>query len=214
MRKRQTLKYSCDREILAKIRAKCGKCWDLLKNSTVPTIGKRQATCVRARADTRYWCLTTYAGEPLLFPRESAYVAATKKRSGRDCGERAVRESVFFSDFLQLFLAPLFFLLAPSFIRSLARSFRSLVWFCLPPTSKPNSPLLSRPLFPTRKRSLRCFVSEGETVVTNFAPQPSLDFNSRSRKHNSRYQREFSANPLHKNLLQDFLLTRLIFFYI
>lgn len=35
------------------------------------------------------------------------------------------------------------------------------------------APLLSRPLFPTRKRSLRRFVSEGEAVVTNFAPPPS-----------------------------------------
>jgi len=35
------------------------------------------------------------------------------------------------------------------------------------------TPLLSCPLFPTRKRSLRRFVSEGEAVVTNFTPPPS-----------------------------------------
>lgn len=71
-----------------------------------------------------------------------------------------------------------------SFFRSRARSGFSLLETEASLLSF--TPLLSRPLFPTRKRSLRRFVSEGEAVVTNFAPPPTLDFNSHSRKHNSR----------------------------
>lgn len=142
----------------------------------------RLLRCICAReCRCRCW-LATYAGEPLLFPRESAYVVATKKRSGRDCGgrkrdcERGEREregGTFFS-----FVFPVFHSLFPS----LARLARGLLF----PSAKPKPrPVTTRPLFPTRKRSLRRFVSEGDAVVTNFAPPPH-DFNSRSRKHNSR----------------------------
>lgn len=61
----------------------------------VPPAAARLLQCIRARARANTvadagWLRTR--GEPLLFPRENAYVVvvayATKKRSGRDCGER------------------------------------------------------------------------------------------------------------------------------
>lgn len=84
-----------------------------------------------------------------------------RRRDEEAFGKRlrsAAREGFFFLEFFPRFFFP-------------SRSLRSrgLVF----PSSKPKPRLLSRPLFPTRKRSLRRFVSEGEAVVTNFAPPPS-----------------------------------------
>ena len=155
-----THKDSCFRtvKILAKIRAKCRKCWGVLKNATVPTT----ATSNGAQLTVHLWarecrcrCLATYASKPLLFPRESAYVAATKKRSEEiaECDD-----FFFFLEFSPLFSLTLY-------LASFARFGFSLL--------ETEATLLSRPLFPTRKRSLRRFVSEGEAVVTNFTPPPS-----------------------------------------
>lgn len=80
--------------------------------------------------------LATYVDESLRFPRKSAYVAATKKRSGRDCtGCSSKREF----PFLFLFLAFL------SFLR-----FYSRVLVFLSPKPKPLL-LLARPLFLSRE---------------------------------------------------------------
>jgi len=120
-------------------------------------------------------CLATYAGEPLLFPRESAYVAATKNRSGRDCGA--------WWEFFWVFRASLFL--------SLALRTRDPVF----PSSKPKLRYSLALCFP-RKRSLRRFVSEGEAVVTNFTPPPSTLILVRENtiRGSCRFNGEFSAN--------------------
>jgi len=105
-----------------------------------------------ARAGCR--CLTTYAGGPLLFPRESAYVAAMKKRSGRDCGARACLSLclLFFLLFSFRVFPPAFrvpFRPRSRFPRARARS----SFFAV----KPKPLLLSRP-----------FVSHARALITSF----------------------------------------------
>lgn len=54
------------------------KCNDAYWRQTTAACGVSVCVCARAR-ECRCQCLTTYAGEPLLFPYESAYVAADEE---------------------------------------------------------------------------------------------------------------------------------------
>lgn len=90
---------------------------------------------------------------------------------GKRLRRTAAREVFFFFCFLFFFFLGRGGVFPPPFSLPLAPLPRSGFFF-FSPSSKPK--LLSlAPLFPTRKRSLRRFVSEGEAVVTNFAPPPS-----------------------------------------
>lgn len=80
-----------------------------------------------------------------------------RRRDEEAFGKRLRSAAFFFWSFSRFFLL--------LYLASFAQSGFSLL--------ETEAPLLSRPLFPTRKRSLRRFVSEGEAVVTNFAPPPS-----------------------------------------
>lgn len=132
----------------------------MLKNATVPTAATsndaaaRGLRCIRERADAAadVW-LRTRANH---FSSHAKVLTSPRRRSVREeIAERGERALFFWS------FSPAYFLLPVPF----ARSAFSLL--------ETEAPLLSRPLFPTRKRSLRRFVSEGEAVVTNFAPPPS-----------------------------------------
>lgn len=119
----------------------------------------RQATarglrciCERANAVADVW-LRTRANH---FSSHAKVLTSPRRRSVREEIAERGKRGFFFLEFFPLF----FLLLAP-----LTRSGFSLF--------EVEALLLSRPLFPTRKRSLRRLVSEGEAIVTNFAPPPS-----------------------------------------
>lgn len=175
---RKTNTHSGIRAIPTRIRAKCGKCWGALKNAT---LGDKQRWCICARARIYALLMSDYVrGRTTSLPTRKCL----RRRDEETFGKRLRSERAFFLRFFVTFSRSTFFLSPPP--SSFARSFRSRwFWFCLP---------LRRNRTPRYSLAL-CFPRESAHYVVScrkakpwllISLRNPLDFNSRSRKHNSR----------------------------